>query len=98
MENPSSFSSDLGSAFEELGFCGISDHTIEADLINDVLMIFKSFFSLPKEKKMDYFQPNLGGARGYTPFKIETPMGGLEPELIEFWQTGRSLDKGHKLS
>ena len=98
MENPSSFSSDLGSAFEELGFCGITDHTIEADLINDVLMIFKSFFSLPKEKKMDYFQPNLGGARGYTPFKIETPKGGLEPDLKEFWQTGRSLDKGHKFS
>ncbi len=97
-ENPLLFASHLGKAFEELGFCGIKDHTIEEELIKDVLEIFQLFFSLSKEKKMEYFQPNLGGARGYTPFKIETPKGGLEPDLKEFWQTGRNLDKGHKFS
>ena len=45
---------------------------------------------------MSYFEPNLGGARGYNPLKIETPKGGYNADLKEFWQTGRSLPKGHR--
>jgi isopenicillin N synthase-like dioxygenase len=44
---------------------------------------------------MVYFEPNLGGARGYTPIKVETPKGGYEADVKEFWQTGRTIPHDH---
>ena len=43
--------------------------------------IFKEFFSFSEKNKMVYFEPNLGGARGYTPIKVETPKGGYEADI-----------------
>ena len=90
-KDPEDFSFQLGKNFQNTGFCGISDHTLNKDLVDEVLEIFKEFFSLPKNKKMAYFEPNLGGARGYTPIKIETPKDGYEADVKEFWQTGRNI-------
>ena len=33
---------------------------------------FQQFFALPAETKLKYHVPGSGGARGYTPFKVET--------------------------
>ena len=90
-KDPEDFSFQLGNNFQNTGFCGISDHTLNKDLVDEVIEIFKDFFNLPKSKKMTYFEPNLGGARGYTPIKIETPKDGYEADVKEFWQTGRNI-------
>ena len=90
-KDPEDFSFQLGNNFQNTGFCGISDHTLNKGLVDEVLENFKSFFSLPESKKMAYFEPNLGGARGYTPIKIETPKDGSEADVKEFWQTGRNI-------
>ena len=90
-KDPEEFSVQLGRNFENTGFCGISDHTLNSNLVDEVLKIFKEFFALPKSKKVAYFEPSLGGARGYTPIKIETPKGGYEADIKEFWQTGRNI-------
>ena len=95
-EDPEEFSLQMGKNFENSGFCGITDHSINRELINDVLQIFKEFFALPEHEKTKYFEENLGGARGYTPIKIETPKGGYEADIKEFWQTGRSLPMDHE--
>ena len=92
---PEVFANSLGANLTELGFCGITDHSIDQDLIKDVLVKFKMFFELPLETKMKYFQLNLGGARGYTPIKVETPKGGYEADLKEFWHVGRELTDSH---
>ena len=84
-KDPENFSFQLGKNFQNTGFCGISDHTLNKGLVDEVLEIFKEFFSLPKTNKMAYFEPNLGGARGYTPIKIETPKDGYEADVKEFW-------------
>lgn len=97
-KDPVEFSLELGKNFESTGFCGISDHTLDKSLISEVLNLFNQFFSLPKEKKMKYFETNLGGARGYTPIKIETPKDGYEADIKEFWQTGRSIPSDHPFS
>ncbi len=97
-KDPANFSTELGQNFEKTGFCGISDHSLDKNLISDVLNIFNTFFSLPTETKMKYFEPNLGGARGYTPIKIETPKDGYEADIKEFWQTGRSISVDHPFS
>ena len=86
----------MGKNFENSGFCGITEHSINKKLIEEVLQIFKEFFTLAEEEKLQYFEGNLGGARGYTPIKVETPKGGYDADIKEFWQTGRSLAKDHE--
>ena len=91
------FANALGSNFKSIGFCSISDHPIDSKLINDVINGFSNFFNLPADQKLKYHLEGGGGARGYTPFKIETAKDSSLPDLKEFWHTGRELRKGHRL-
>ena len=91
-KDPNKFSKQLGENFRRSGFCGINDHEIDTDLVKEVQGLFIQFFSLPEETKKSYFYPELGGARGYTPFKIETAKGSKHADLKEFWHVGRELD------
>ena len=54
-EDPKEFSIQMGKNFENSGFCGITEHSINKKLIEEVLQIFKEFFILPEEEKMQYF-------------------------------------------
>ena len=85
------FVAELGAAYREFGFCGISHHDIPAQLIDEAYADFKRFFALPAEVKMKYHMPGTGGARGYTPFKVETAKDSEYPDLKEFWHIGREL-------
>ncbi len=95
-EDPLFFSKSLGDNFKQIGFCSISDHPIDSNLINQAIESFGSFFKLPKEVKHKYLLDGKGGARGYTPFKIETAKDSNLPDLKEFWHTGRELPSGHE--
>ncbi|MFN7385779.1 MAG: isopenicillin N synthase family dioxygenase, partial [Lysobacteraceae bacterium] len=55
--------------------------------------VFQRFFALPDEVKRRYHVPGGGGARGYTPFGIETAKGAQHPDLKEFWHVGREIDR-----
>ncbi len=46
--------------------------------------------------KRSYHIPGSGGARGYTPFGIETAKGATQHDLKEFWHVGRELPDGHR--
>ncbi len=46
--------------------------------------------------KRKYLIEGGGGARGYTPFGIETAKGAKAHDLKEFWHVGRDLPEGHK--
>ena len=46
--------------------------------------------------KRKYLIPGGGGARGYTPFGIETAKGRKAHDLKEFWHVGRDLPVGHR--
>ncbi len=85
------FSQELGESFKHWGFAGIKEHTIDKNLVKDVIFLFSEFFSLSSNIKQNYYRPDLGGARGYTPIKIETPKGGDNPDIKEFWHVGRNL-------
>ena len=95
LENPQEFAQKLGENHKRTGFCGINDHPISESLVNQSLEIFSEFFERSEEFKMQYFKKDLGGARGYTPYKIETPKGGNHADLKEFWQVGRDLSEDH---
>ena len=94
--DPDAFAQELGASFERYGFAIIADHGIPADLIARAEEKAKAFFALPDEVKRGYHTPGGGGARGYTPFGIETAKGATAYDLKEFWHVGRELPEGHR--
>ncbi len=94
--NPDEFAEKLGRSFEDYGFAIIADHGIPDELIHRAEEKAKAFFALPEEVKKKYHIAGGGGARGYTPFGIETAKGAAAHDLKEFWHVGRDLPEGHK--
>ena len=89
------FSQTLGESFARYGFAVISDHGIPQDRIDAAIAAAKRFFALPEEVKRRYKLPG-SGARGFTPFGIETAKGEAHHDLKEFWHVGRDLPPGHR--
>jgi isopenicillin N synthase-like dioxygenase len=94
--DPEAFAQKLGKSFEEYGFAIIAGHGIRDELIHRAEEKAKTFFALPEEVKRKYLIPGGGGARGYTPFGIETAKGQKAHDLKEFWHIGRDLPPGHR--
>ncbi|MFA6987312.1 MAG: 2-oxoglutarate and iron-dependent oxygenase domain-containing protein [Arenimonas sp.] len=90
------FVAELGAAYREWGFCGVSHHGISAQAIDGAYQAFKQFFALPEQTKLKYHVPGTGGARGYTPFGIETAKDSRYPDLKEFFHIGRELPPGSR--
>ena len=93
--DPDGFAQKLGHSFEEYGFAIIANHGIPDELIHRAEEKAKEFFALPDEAKRKYHIEGGGGARGYTPFGIETAKGATAFDLKEFWHVGRDLAHGH---
>jgi isopenicillin N synthase-like dioxygenase len=89
------FSARLGAAFERYGFAVLGDHGIDPALLKRVDAATKAFFALPEEVKTSYHRKGQGGARGYTPFGVETAKGYTAHDLKEFYHVGRDLPAGH---
>jgi isopenicillin N synthase-like dioxygenase len=87
------FVAELGAAYREFGFCCISGHGIARELIDDSYDAFQRFFALPTDIKMKYHVPGSGGARGYTPYKVETAKDSKHADLKEFWHIGREISR-----
>lgn len=87
------FVADLGRAYREYGFCGISGHGIPASLIDGAYAAFERFFDLPDAVKRRYHVAGGGGARGYTPYKVETAKDAKHADLKEFWHVGREIPR-----
>jgi isopenicillin N synthase-like dioxygenase len=92
------FVAELGAAYRQFGFCCISGHGIPRELIDGAYEAFERFFALPTETKMKYHVPGSGGARGYTPFKVETAKDSRYPDLKEFWHVGREIPRDSKFA
>jgi isopenicillin N synthase-like dioxygenase len=83
------FVAELGAAYREWGFAGIRGHGIPQDVIDGAYDAFVRFFALPEDVKKRYHIAGGGGARGYTPFGVETAKGAQYSDLKEFWHVGR---------
>jgi isopenicillin N synthase-like dioxygenase len=94
--DPDRFAQRLGRSFEDYGFAIIADHGIPDALIERAEKKAKAFFALPEAVKRKYLIEGGGGARGYTPFGIETAKGAKAHDLKEFWHVGRDLPEGHR--
>ena len=93
--DPQAFADRIGRSFEEYGFAIIADHGIPDALIARAEEKARAFFALPDAVKREYHLAGTGGARGYTPFGIETAKGHKAHDLKEFWHVGRELPQGH---
>ena len=90
------FVAELGAAYREWGFAGIRNHGIAQSSIDGAYDVFRRFFALPADVKMQYHVKGAGGARGYTPFGIETAKDSKYPDLKEFWHIGREIPRDSK--
>ena len=90
------FVAELGAAYREWGFAGIRGHGIAQKLIDDAYAVFAQFFALPEATKRKYHVAGGGGARGYTPFGVETAKGAAYSDLKEFWHIGREIPRDSK--
>jgi len=90
------FVAELGAAYREWGFCGVSGHGITGARVDGPYEVFREFFALPLATKMKYHVPGNAGARGYTPFGIETAKDAQYPDLKEFFHIGRELPPGSR--
>ncbi len=90
------FVAELGAAYREYGFCCISGHGIPTELIDGSYDRFKQFFDLPQDVKMQYHIKGGGGARGFTPYMVETAKDSKYADLKEFWHIGREIPRDSK--
>ena len=89
------FAQALGASFEIYGFAIVRNHGILESLIERAEAAAKALFALPEAAKLAYAAAGSGGARGYTPFGVETAKGLTAHDLKEFWHVGRELPAGH---
>src|SRR5690606_15767538 len=87
------FVAELGATYREWGFAGIRGHGIPQALVDEAYDAFRRFFALPDEAKRRYHVPGGGGARGYTPFMVETAKDSRYPDLKEFWHIRREIPR-----
>ncbi len=93
--DPQAFGDLLRGSFVRFGFAVIEDHGLEQGVVMDAIKAAESFFSLPDETKRRFHLAGQAGARGYTPFRIETAKGATKADLKEFWHVGRDLPPDH---
>ena len=94
--DPQAFAAALRTAFEATGFAVVQGHGLDERLIDAASVSAKSFFALPDAEKRRWHVAGQAGARGYTPFGVETAKGRRRPDLKEFWHVGRELSPGHR--
>ncbi|WP_010180272.1 isopenicillin N synthase family dioxygenase [Aquimarina agarilytica] len=91
-KNPSEkqqFVTQLGNAFEEIGFISLKNHFLSETLTTQLYKEIKAFFDLPKATKKAYEISKLHGQRGYTSFRKEQAVGHKKADLKEFWHFGQ---------
>ena len=83
------FVSQLGTAFEEIGFVALKGHFLSSELMEALYSEIRSFFKLPLEIKKQYEVKGGGGQRGYTSFGKEHAKNRKVGDLKEFWHFGQ---------
>ncbi len=87
----SMFVQTIGKAFQEIGFCAVSGHFLNDDLVNNLYSQIKLFFDLPTEVKRKYEHPEFSGQRGYVSFGKESAKGSKHGDLKEYWHFGQYI-------
>ena len=84
--------SHLENSLENIGFFILKDHGLDLNLVRDAFSLSKNLFNLPFEIKKKYHVEGSNGARGYTPYGIETALNENVPDQKEFWHQGSTTN------
>ena len=82
----------LEDSLNDVGFFVIKDHPISSESIDKLFNFTQELFDLPLDVKMKYHLKGTNGARGYTPYGIETALNKNVPDQKEFWHHGPQID------
>ncbi len=82
----------LTTSLENNGFFVINEHPVDLGLIKRVFLLAEEMFDLPYETKKKYHVPGSNGARGYTPYGIETALNEKVADQKEFWHQGSTTN------
>jgi isopenicillin N synthase-like dioxygenase len=85
------FVSDLGKAYQNIGFVAIRNHFLNDRLQDELYHAVRQFFALPDEVKCRYERPELAGQRGYIGKGKEHAKGRNTGDLKEFFHIGQEL-------
>ncbi|EAR01420.1 isopenicillin N synthase family dioxygenase [Maribacter sp. HTCC2170] len=96
-ERKKKFITEIGNAFEQIGFVALGGHFLSDVLVKDLYAEIKNFFDLPQNTKDTYEIEGIGGQRGYTSFGKEHAKGRKEGDLKEFWHFGQYVVDNPKL-
>ena len=96
-ERKQKFISEIGHAYENIGFVALKGHFLDDKLVGDLYGEVKNFFELPVDVKQKYEVPGIGGQRGYVSFGKESAKGKKEGDLKEFWHFGQYVENNPKL-
>lgn len=83
------FASQLGAAYETIGFAAIHGHGIPDELIAQLYEESEAFFALPAEVKRQYARPETNNQRGFVSMGVEHAKDSDAADLKEFWQVGQ---------
>ena len=89
------FVEELGAGYAQWGFCGLVNHGIPDEIIDNAYHVLTAFFALPDKLKRQYCIGGIGGARGYTGFGVEKAKDSDSFDLKEFWHVGLELPPEH---
>lgn len=90
-EKKKKFVSDLGQAYNNIGFVAIRNHYLSDALSEKLYQAIKDFFALPDEVKQQYEIPGLAGQRGYIGKGKEHAKGRNTGDLKEFYHVGQTV-------
>ncbi|MDA9715788.1 isopenicillin N synthase family oxygenase [Bacteroidota bacterium] len=93
VSNDSEVITNLENNLENIGFFILKDHGLNLNLVRDAFSLSKDLFSLPYDIKKKYHVEGSNGARGYTPYGIETALNENVPDQKEFWHQGSTTNK-----
>lgn len=96
-ERKQKFISEIGSAYENIGFVALKGHFLDDELVDELYSEIKNFFDLPVDVKQKYEIPGIGGQRGYVSFGKESAKGKKEGDLKEFWHFGQYVENDPEL-
>ncbi len=85
------FVSDLGDAYQQIGFVAIRNHFLTDELTGNLYKVVKSFFDLDDATKQKYEIPHLAGQRGYVSKGKEHAKGRSTGDLKEFYHIGQEV-------
>jgi isopenicillin N synthase-like dioxygenase len=89
------FVSELGAAFNTIGFVAIKNHGLSEEHRLKLYETIQKFFFLEDTAKQKYEFPELSGQRGYIGKNKEKAKGFTKPDLKEFYHIGQPNQRSY---